>query len=128
MTLQKIPNDYLKDDAKTFSMTVRLADPTVDTHPIKLYFPTDARILRVTSQTRSGTGTDTVTFSIDVMGTTLTDYEDLVSTASSGVQTATGSDTSANDIDEGEVLEVDVTALGGSGHNYFDIEVQGVLR
>lgn len=127
MTTQ-VPSGMVETDLKTFSLTLRIADPSVNRHPFKLYFPADARILRATSQTRSGTGTDTTTFSIMVAGVDLTDYQDLVSTASGGVETTAGSDTSANDVDEGEAVEVDITALGGSGHNYFDVEIQGVLR
>lgn len=128
MTQTKIDSNMVADDLNTWSMTLRIADPTVDSHPLKLYFPFDGRILRVTGQTRSGTGTDTTTFTIMVAGADLTDYQDLVSTATNGVETTIGDDDSDNDIDEGDVLEVDITALGGSGHNYFDVEVQGVVR
>lgn len=116
------------DGVKTFSSTVRIADPTVDSHPIKLRFPLNARILRVNGQTRSGTSTDTVTFTIKVGGVALADYTGLLSTAANGVETRVGSDIPANDIPAGSAVEVSITALGGTGHNYFDVEVEGVLR
>lgn len=128
MAQTTVPSDMVADDLKTFSMTLRIADPTVDSHPFKLYAPFNGRILRATSQTRSGTGTDTVTFTIMVAGVDLTDYQDLVSTASNGVETTTGNDDADNDFDIGDPLEVDITSLGGTGHNYFDVEIQGELR
>ena len=115
-------------ELKWFAFTLRIADPIVDAHPLKLYFPFDGRITKVVSQTRSSTGTDTVTFSIMVAGVDLTDYQDLVSTQSLGIEYTDGTDSAINDIDQGEALEVDITALGGTGHTYFDVEVQGYLR
>jgi hypothetical protein len=128
MTTDKIRPEGVDDELKTFSMTLRIADPTVDTHPFVLYAPFAGAITRVNAQTRSSTGTDTTTFSILIEGNDPADYTAMVSTASSGVQTTTGeADDTENQFAIGETIEVDITALPGAGYNYFDVEIQGVL-
>lgn len=125
---QTIDVDAVGDPLKVVSLMLRIADPQVDAHPFKLYMPVAWRILDVYSQVRGSTGTDTVTFTIMVAGADLTEYQDLLATQSSGIQTTAGTEIVANDVAIGEVVEVDITALGGTGHDYFDVQITGVLQ
>ena len=94
MTTDKIRVEGVDTELKTFSMTLRIADPTVDEHPFVLYAPFAGAINRTTAQTRSGTGTDTTTFTIKIVGVD-TEFVTELSTTSNGVETATGDETNS---------------------------------
>lgn len=131
MTVDKIRPEGIDTELKTWSLGLIIEDPTATSapynQPFKLRFPANARITRVNAQTRSGTGTDSTTFNILVAGAALADYTGLEAIQSSGVLTTTGGDDDTNnDVDAGEAVELRITSFTGTGHTYFDVEIEGV--
>lgn len=127
----KVSSNMVESDLNKWSLGLILVDPTATTppysQPFKLRFPAAARITRVTAQTRSGTGTDSTTFNIRVAGADLADYTGLVALQSSGILTTEGGDDDTNnDVAAGQPVELRVTAFNGTGHEHFDVEIEGI--
>lgn len=127
MTTDKIRVESVDDELKKVEYTVRIADPTVDTHPFTKSAVQPFRITQAYVETLSGTGTDTTTVTVKVNGSALANFTGLVSTASNGREMSSAFDSSSDNVAAGQVVELDITALGGTGHNYFDITIHGYL-